>query len=115
MKFVPGIKARDLVNWADGGAHLDTIARDVALRTEEALERNQGYMKPLTFLQPCCVVLFGTQGHHRGSTRSPTDRSLMTNTPTPSTPQPAFPDPLREVVRRDNPFPAPQPPPTERK
>lgn len=59
MKFVPGIKARDLVNWADGGAHLDTIARDVALRTEEALEGNQGYMKPLTFLQPCCVVLFG--------------------------------------------------------
>jgi hypothetical protein len=76
VKFVPGIKARDLVNWADGGAHLDTIARDVALRTEEALERNQGYMKPLTFLQPCCVVLFGIT---------------------------------------DNPFPAPQPPPTERK
>jgi hypothetical protein len=59
VKFVPGIKARELVSWADGGASADAIARDVALRTEEALERNRGYMKPLAVLQPCSVVLFG--------------------------------------------------------
>lgn len=59
IKITPGVRATDLITWADEGDTAETSTRNLAYHYNEAYAANKQKIDRLAYLHMVCLALFG--------------------------------------------------------